>query len=386
MRRKDALELRLRYPNASSLRAAWQNGLQHGGCVLPGAVEGLEANASVRLVLVLDQERHAINARSGQSVPGAGRMLVFESEEAVAGLGAWIDGLPDDEGPVSAPELEPGDRTSDEPEDVASLALDGSGWVAAPGTVIPIYVVKFATIRSFERHGARWKAEGRAELPFDEREAETGAPARLRLVLPGHNVFELPAWVDTARPTLCLRLPVDHAEFRKAILHPDSAMGRTRKEREEDAEEAPEILRLSEEVPEPKPQIPLRRRIRQMGVEEKINLALSGDREARMTLASDTNRAIHHYLLKNQRITADEVAFMARQPTLNPDVLLKIAENSQYTQNQQVVKGLVLNPKTPLSIAIRLLDRLPRSDLMALSRRTNMHKRLVMAAKKKLSA
>jgi len=385
------LELRLRYPNAASLRAAWKESLQHGGCVLPRSVEDLEANATVRLTLVLGEAEHSLGARSGQPVPGAGRMVVFESPDAVADLGAWVEGHDDDEGSVAGPELVlagQGEAVSTErPNSSPDPAVtDGSDWVAEPGSVVPIYVVKFGTVRGFERHADRWRSEGRATLPFEETEAELGVPAKLRLVLPGHNVFELPAWVDERAPELRLRLPVDYAEFRKAILHPDSTMGRTRKEREDDLEESPEVLRLSEEQPEPGPQLPLRRRIRRMGMEEKINLALSGDREARMTLASDTNRAIHHYLLKNQRITVDEVAFMARQPSLNPDVLLKIAENTQYTQNQQVVKGLVLNPKTPISLAIRLLDRLPRSELMALSRRTNMQKRLVMAAKRKLGA
>lgn len=375
-----SLELTLRYPNAASLRAAWRDGLQHGGCVLPEPVEDLEENAEVRLVLGVDEAQFALTARSGQAVPGSGRMLVFESPERLAELGTWIEGLP-----ASKEDLGPPTLKQPSTPDLPSVR-DGSDWRAEPGSVVPIYVLKFETIRGFEAQARSWSNDGRVELDHDETEADVGQPARLRLTLPGHNVFEIPAWVDSLTPSLRLRVPIEHAELRKALLHPQSAMGRTRREREgpEDEGETPQLLRLSEEQAEPEDQMPLRRRVRKMGMEEKINLALSGDREARMALATDTNRAIHHYLLKNQRITVDEVAFMARQPSLNPDVLLKIAENSQYTQNQQVVKGLVLNAKTPISTAIRLLDRLPRGELMALSRRTNMRKRLVMAAKKKL--
>ncbi|MEM1023268.1 MAG: hypothetical protein AAF627_15475 [Myxococcota bacterium] len=375
------LELGLRYRNAASLRVAWRDGLQHGGCVLPEQVEDLEENVLLRLTLRVGDARFGLEARSGQPVPGAGRMLVFESADRLAELGAWIETLQGSSSdPVSPPDMDGG------PSEPATRPQDGSDWKAEPGSIVPIYVLKFETIRGFEAQASAWQNEGQVEIAYEEAEATAGQPARLRLTLPGHNIFEIPAWIEALQPSLRLRVPVNHAEFRKALLHPQSAMGRTRREREapEDEQETPHLLRLSEENAEPEDELPLRQRIRRMGVEDKINLALSGDREARLALATDTNRAIHHYLLKNQRITVDEIAFMARQPSLNPDVLLKIAENTQYVQNQQVVKGLVLNAKTPVSTAIRLLDRLPKGELMALSRRSNMRKQLVMAAKKKL--
>ena len=75
---------------------------------------------------------------------------------------------------------------------------------------------------------------------------------------------------------------------------------------------------------------------------------------------------------------------MARLPSLNPDVLDKIAENPAYTQNPTIVKALVFNPRTPVRTSIRLLDRLPRNELVNLSKRMSMNQRLVMAAKNKL--
>jgi hypothetical protein len=65
-------------------------------------------------------------------------------------------------------------------------------------------------------------------------------------------------------------------------------------------------------------------------------------------------------------------------------VLDKIAENPGYTQNPSVAKALVYNPKTPVRTAIRLLDRLPRSEVMNLAKRMGMNLKLVMAAKKRL--
>ena len=103
-----------------------------------------------------------------------------------------------------------------------------------------------------------------------------------------------------------------------------------------------------------------------------------------MALASDGNKAIHHYLLKNARTSMDEIVMMARLPTLNPDVLMKIGENPAYTQNPQVVRNLVFNPKTPVKLAVRLIDRLPKSVLNLIAKRTSMHRSIVSAAQKKL--
>jgi hypothetical protein len=75
---------------------------------------------------------------------------------------------------------------------------------------------------------------------------------------------------------------------------------------------------------------------------------------------------------------------MARLPSLNPDVLERIAEIPAFVQNPTIAKALVYNPRTPVLTAIRLLDRLPRAEVMNLAKRTNMNMRLVMAAKKRL--
>ncbi|MEQ8976988.1 MAG: hypothetical protein RL846_03620, partial [Deltaproteobacteria bacterium] len=145
------------------------------------------------------------------------------------------------------------------------------------------------------------------------------------------------------------------------------------------------VIKLTDVAPdEDFDKMPIRRRLARMGMDDKINMALSGNREERMALAMDGNRAVHHYLLKNAKITLDEIAFMSRLPSLNPDVLDKIAENPMYTQNPTVTKALVYNPKTPIRTAIRLLDRLPRPEIMNLAKRSNMNLRLVMAAKKKI--
>lgn len=130
--------------------------------------------------------------------------------------------------------------------------------------------------------------------------------------------------------------------------------------------------------------MPLRRKIGRMTTEEKIHLALTGNRTERIALAKDGNRSIHHYLLKNQSISSDEIALMARSLSTNPEVLEKIADSPGMLQNPAVVRALVLNPKTKTATSLRLLDRLNRTDLQSVARSTGAPRRLVAAAKRRL--
>ena len=260
---------------------------------------------------------------------------------------------------------------------------------AQPGERYLAAIVRYPTASSYIPDAEALELEVMLTLPLPEVEVAAADRVLLKLTLPGHNVIELWGVVDRVSSTeLVVRLDPDDERFRRACLYPQSHQARNRHERElargDDPGSRSELF-LWEEMPEELEKMPLRRRLQRMGMEDKINLALSGNREERMALAQDGNKSIHHYLLKNAKLTLDEVAFMARLPSLNPDVLDRIAENPAYTQNPAVTKALVFNPRTPVRTSIRLLDRLPRSDLNILSRRTGMNKRLVMAAKNKMT-
>lgn len=259
-----------------------------------------------------------------------------------------------------------------------------------PGETYLAAVVRYPTVLSYLPDAEALEATAQLRLtPPPEASVARNDVAELRLTLPGHHVFLMSAVVEGVDGVgIVLRVDPDDERYRRACLFPSSHQARNRREREEESPHAGEsrtVLYLFEEMPEELEKMPIRRRLQRMGMDDKINLALSGNREERMALAQDSNRSVHHYLLKNAKLTIDEVAFMARLPSMNPDVLDKIAENPGYTQNPAVTRSLVFNPRTPVTTAIRLLDRLPRTDLVSLSKRTGMNKRLIMAAKSKLS-
>lgn len=256
-----------------------------------------------------------------------------------------------------------------------------------PGEEYLVFVVKYSQVGDFALVRDKFRATQRLELSHSEEASSAGKIAQLRITLPGHNLFSMYGAVErSGGGKVVLAFDENNENFRMACNYVDSPSARSRIKNEENLPKNPVMVtRLYEKVPDEDPEkMSIKRRLSRMGMDDKINMALSGGREERMALATDSNKAIHHYLLRNAKISLDEIAFIARLPTMNPDVLEKIAENTSYTQNPSVVKALVYNPKTPVQTAIRMLDRLPRPELMNLAKRMNMNLRLVMAAKKRL--
>lgn len=124
--------------------------------------------------------------------------------------------------------------------------------------------------------------------------------------------------------------------------------------------------------------------IRAMGTTEKRTLALHGTRGERLLLAKDTNKTLQAFLLKNPRITLDEVRALAGSRQANPDALKMISENRGWMQSTGVVSALVRNPKTPTPLAVRLLDRLPITEIRQIAKASSASMAVVQAAKRKV--
>jgi len=122
-----------------------------------------------------------------------------------------------------------------------------------------------------------------------------------------------------------------------------------------------------------------------LSLQEKMALAMSGDRELRLQLLRDPNKQLHPLVLKNPRIGVEEVQWAARLTTLNPEALKIIADHPEWGQNASVAAALVRNPKTPLPSALKLVSRLPTSELRVLAK-SQGRPQIVQAAKKLLLA
>lgn len=125
-------------------------------------------------------------------------------------------------------------------------------------------------------------------------------------------------------------------------------------------------------------------RIKALSVQEKMQLGLSGGRDERLALLRDPSKVAHVFVLKNPRIGLDEVQAAAKSPNLAPDAIKLIAEHKEWSLNATVCTALVRNPKTPMPIALRLLDRVPLAELRAIAK-GGARDQIVHAARKKVA-
>lgn len=129
----------------------------------------------------------------------------------------------------------------------------------------------------------------------------------------------------------------------------------------------------------------LQHMIKDMAMNERIQLAIRGGREERRILMKDTYYAVHNYILKNPRITQDEVAHFAKMPSISAEMINTIASNSEWLGHAGVRLALVKNPKTPMPIAQKLMPQLQDGDLYKLAKSEHTKETIARLARKFLA-
>jgi hypothetical protein len=114
-------------------------------------------------------------------------------------------------------------------------------------------------------------------------------------------------------------------------------------------------------------------RIRSLPQMQKLLLAVKAERSERALLLQDNDPRVLLSLLRNPRLTVDEVARMAKSSFLNFQIADVIMKASQWSSNLDVRLALIHNPKTPQALALRILPTLPETDVRSIARAgTNM--------------
>lgn len=129
---------------------------------------------------------------------------------------------------------------------------------------------------------------------------------------------------------------------------------------------------------------PLSERMKTMTVNEKMQLALTGTRDERQAILRDTNKSLHLFVFKNPRMGLDEVQAAAKAANTSPDALKYIAEHREWGSNATVCASLVRNPKTPMPLAMRAIEKVSVNDLRAIAK-GGARDALVQAARKKIA-
>jgi hypothetical protein len=114
-------------------------------------------------------------------------------------------------------------------------------------------------------------------------------------------------------------------------------------------------------------------RMRSLTQTEKLLLAIKADRSDRAILLQDNDPRVLLSLLRNPRITIDEVVRIAKSTYLNLQIADTISKTGQWMASMDVRLGLVHNPKTPQALALRILPSLPEAEVRNIARAgTNM--------------
>ena len=112
-------------------------------------------------------------------------------------------------------------------------------------------------------------------------------------------------------------------------------------------------------------------KIRNLSRVEKLLLAPKADRSERQVLIQDNDAQVIFSLLKNPRITTEEVIRIARSPLLSSIAAELIAKTTTWVSNSEIRAALVHNARTPTPLAIKLLPTLPEPEIRELLRRTD---------------
>ncbi len=114
------------------------------------------------------------------------------------------------------------------------------------------------------------------------------------------------------------------------------------------------------------------RKIVGMNVAQKAVLAMKGGREERMILIRDTNKVVALSVLKNPRISDNDIESISNNRSISDDVLRTIALNREWVKNYPVAVALVRNPRTPPGVSTNFITRLQNRDLKNLIKDRNV--------------
>ena len=101
---------------------------------------------------------------------------------------------------------------------------------------------------------------------------------------------------------------------------------------------------------------------------QKIQVARLGKKPVRRMIARLNEKKLTHFLLLNPQITVDEVASLANNPSLDPELVRRIANASEWTRHPSIARALICHPRLSMPLITRLVERLGSNELRRLAR------------------
>jgi uncharacterized protein YndB with AHSA1/START domain len=117
---------------------------------------------------------------------------------------------------------------------------------------------------------------------------------------------------------------------------------------------------------------------------EKMRLAQHGGRDERAAALRDKVRTLHPHVLKNPRISIEEVVALARNPQAAPELLKLVAERPEWMGRAQVAEALARNPKTPNDVGVKALAGCSPESVRQMAKGVGAPPHIAQAARKRV--
>jgi hypothetical protein len=102
-------------------------------------------------------------------------------------------------------------------------------------------------------------------------------------------------------------------------------------------------------------------------------------------LIRDPNKLVSVSVLSSPKLSESEVEKFAKLSNVSEEILRIIGMNRGWIKNYGVVSALTKNPKTPLGVAMRFVQRLNERDLKVIAMDRNLQEPLKLLVRKRLS-
>ena len=129
---------------------------------------------------------------------------------------------------------------------------------------------------------------------------------------------------------------------------------------------------------------PIAHQVRALSLKDKLRLARQAARPVRQILIRDVEKNIHVQVVRNPKVSDQEILEFSAMAALSPLALRWIADQKRHVRNKRIAMNLVTNPSTPPDVAKKLLGGLSVSALRRVARSTRAKEPIRRAAKKKL--
>jgi hypothetical protein len=129
----------------------------------------------------------------------------------------------------------------------------------------------------------------------------------------------------------------------------------------------------------------INQRLSLLGVGERMKAAMKGSKSERAILIRDPNKLVSAAVLSSPKLSDSEVENFAKLANVSEEILRTIGMNRGWIKNYGVIAALAKNPKTPLAVSMRFVQRLTDRDLKMIALDRNLQEPLKLMVRKRIA-